>query len=160
MKKAVQRAFHCPCGREQLLAQGLCATCYTLKRQDLDYFGGNREIVLARDGYRCAVPGCTSLKRGKRSIAVHHRVPGNNDPKRLLSLCLACHAKITRTQVVRRDWPPLLRLLWREQHPNGHEQTRFDFGANTRVPEPVPLFGDLRRTRSALRLNTAHSVVA
>ncbi len=98
-----------------------------MKRQDAEYFGGKREVVLARDGYRCTVPGCTTTKRGKRSIAVHHRVPGRNDSKLLLTLCLACHAKVTRTQFVQDDWPPFLRLLWREQHPDGHEQTRLDF---------------------------------
>ena len=117
VKKGTQRVMHCPCGRENILAQGLCGTCYTLKRQDAEYFGGNREVVLARDGHRCTVPGCTTSKRGKRSIAVHHRVPGNNDPKLMLTLCLACHAKVTRTQFVQDDWPPLLRILWREAAP-------------------------------------------
>ncbi len=46
------------------------------------------------------MPGCTTLKRGKRSIAVHHRMPGNNDPKLMITLCLACHAKVTRTLFV------------------------------------------------------------
>ena len=30
----------------------MCATCYTPKRQDEEYFGGLREAVLERDGYR------------------------------------------------------------------------------------------------------------
>jgi hypothetical protein len=105
----------CPCGIEKVLALGLCATCYTLRRQDEEYFGGHREEVLKRDEYRCAVPPCTTLKRGKRSVAVHHRRPGNNDPKWMITLCLSCHAKITRTQFLRWDWPPLLIILWREQ---------------------------------------------
>jgi hypothetical protein len=46
MKTGVQRAPHCRCGREKILALGLCATCYTLKRQDEDYFGGLREQFL------------------------------------------------------------------------------------------------------------------
>jgi hypothetical protein len=49
-KTGVQRALHCRCGREKILALGLCATCYTLKRQDDEYFGGLREQVLERDG--------------------------------------------------------------------------------------------------------------
>jgi hypothetical protein len=44
-KTGVQRALHCRCGRENILALGLCATCYTLKRQDDEYFGGLREQV-------------------------------------------------------------------------------------------------------------------
>ena len=55
-KTGVQRALHCRCGREKILALGLCATCYTLKRQDENSFGGLREQVLERDGY-CRVFG-------------------------------------------------------------------------------------------------------
>jgi hypothetical protein len=40
-QKGVQRAMHCSCGRARILAHGLCATCYTLKRQDAEYFGGH-----------------------------------------------------------------------------------------------------------------------
>ena len=32
-----------------------------------------RNTVPKRDEYRCKVPGCTTLKRGKHSVAVHHR---------------------------------------------------------------------------------------
>jgi len=49
LKKGVQTAICCPCGNEKILALGLCATCYTLKRQDAEYFGGLREQVLERD---------------------------------------------------------------------------------------------------------------
>jgi hypothetical protein len=42
--------MHCPYGNAKVLALGLCATCYTLKRQDEEYFGGLREAVLERDG--------------------------------------------------------------------------------------------------------------
>ena len=57
MKKGIQTVICCPCGTEKSLALGLCATCYTLKRQDAEYFGGLREQVLERDGNacRCAV---------------------------------------------------------------------------------------------------------
>ena len=130
MARVVQRSICCPCGNEKVLALGVCATCYTLKRQDEEYFGGHREEVLARDGYRCAVPGCTTLKRGKRSIAVHHRKPGNSDPKLMITLC--------------REWPPLLRILWREQHPKGHEQTALIFGEHKALAEAVPLFQEDR----------------
>ena len=142
MKKGTQRAMHCPCGREIILAHGVCATCYTLKRQDEEYFGGQREAVLIRDGNRCAVPGCTTLKRGKRSIAVHHRKPGNSDPKLMITLCLSCHAKVTRTLHLHKEWPPLLRTLWREQHPKGHEQVQFDFSLKKPAAKFNPLFCD------------------
>lgn len=35
--------LHCPCGNHKVLAQGLCATCYTFKRQAEEHFGGLRE---------------------------------------------------------------------------------------------------------------------
>lgn len=125
--KLRQTVMHCPCGNAKVLAKGLCATCYTLKRQDEEYFGGHREEVLKRDGYRCRVPGCSTVKRGKRSIAVHHREPGNSNSAKMLTLCLACHAKVTRTLFVEADWPDFLRVLWREQHPEGHEQSALNF---------------------------------
>ena len=77
---------------------------------------------------------------GKRSIAVHHRVPGNSDPKLMLTLCLACHAKVSRTQFVHGDWPPFLRELRREQNPDGHEQTRLDFAKKGLVAKTAVLF--------------------
>lgn len=140
MARLVQQSICCPCGNDKVLALGLCATCYTLKRQDEQYFGGQRETVLTRDGNRCAVPGCTTLKRGKRSIAVHHRKPGNSDPKLMITLCLACHAKVTRTQFLSQKWPPLLRVLWREQHPKSHEQVQLDFTSESPPAQRRRLF--------------------
>ena len=109
----------------------MCAVCYTLKRQDEEYFGGLRERVLERDGYRCRV--CDASGRDKRSIIVHHRVPGKSVLHLMISLCPACHAKIHRTRVVIRLMPPLLLELWREVHPKAHEQTALNF-APTRPP--------------------------
>ncbi len=40
MKANRQRVMHCPCGNAKVLALGVCSTCYTLKRQDEEYFGG------------------------------------------------------------------------------------------------------------------------
>jgi hypothetical protein len=57
----------------------------------------------------------------------------------MIALCAGCHAKVHRTKVVLTEFPPLLLALWREQHPEGHEQTYFDF--NVRIPpaQNVPL---------------------
>lgn len=120
MKKGTQRAMHCRCGNSKILAVGLCGTCYTLKRQDEEYFGGLREAVLERDGYRCRV--CDASGRDKRSIIVHHRKPGRSVLNLMVSLCPGCHAKVHRTKAVLSAMPPLLLELWREQHPKGHEQ--------------------------------------
>ncbi len=121
-----------------MLAHGLCATCYTLKRQDEEYFGGLREVVLDRDGYCCRV--CGASGRRKRSIVVHHRVPLVSLLHLMISLCPKCHAKVGRTRVVFSLMPPLLRELWREQHPEGHEQTMLDFNPKLAVPTSLPLF--------------------
>jgi hypothetical protein len=114
-------------GRPEILALGLCATCYTLKRQDEEYFGGLRETVLERDGYRCR--GCGAAGREKRSIIVHHRVPGVSKLELMISLCPGCHAKVERTRVVLAEMNPLLLELGREQHPDGQEQIMLAFSA-------------------------------
>ena len=142
MTRLVQRSLCCPCGNDKVLALGVCSTCYTLRRQDEAYFGGHREEVLERDGYRCRVPECTTMKRGKRSVAVHHRKPGIDDPKWMITLRLACHAKVTRTLFLRRWWPKLLIVLWREQHPAAHEQKTLEFRADQPLALPVPLFSE------------------
>lgn len=129
-KKGVQLAMYCGCGREKILAHGLCSTCYTLKRQDEANFGGLREQVLKRDGYSCRV--CTASGRRKRSIAVHHRVPGRSVLNLMIALCPKCHAKVSRTKVILSQMPPLLLELWREQHPGGHEQIMLDFTTSDR----------------------------
>jgi hypothetical protein len=140
MKKGIQLAMYCGCGNEKILAHGLCATCYTLKRQDEEYFGGLREAVLQRDGYCCRV--CGASGRRKRSIVVHHRVPGVSLLHLMIALCLKCHAKVGRTKVVLSEMPPLLLALWREQHPEGHEQTYLEFRTPGPVAESVPLFDE------------------
>ena len=125
MKGPAQRSLHCQCGNRKILAMGLCPTCYSLKRQDQEYFGGLREQVLERDEYRCRV--CEVPGRDKRSITVHHRIPGKSVLNLMISLCPGCHAKVHRTKAVLSQMPPLLLELWREQHPEGHEQTALDF---------------------------------
>lgn len=62
---------------------GLWATCYALKPQDGEYYGGMREAVLERGGYHC--PVCNASVEHERSIIMHHRVPG----KSVLSLVVS-----------------------------------------------------------------------
>ena len=95
--------MHCRGGRAKILAHGLRATCYTLKRQNREHFGGLRETVLERDGHRCRV-SCRAV--------VHF----------LISLYTGCHARVHRTKAVLLRMPPLLLRPWREQHPCGQEQ--------------------------------------
>jgi 5-methylcytosine-specific restriction endonuclease McrA len=96
-----------------------------LKRQDEEYFGGLREAVLERDGYRCR--GCGAPGREKRSIIVHHRVPGVSKLELMISLCPGCHAKVERTKTVLSEMTPLLLALWREQHTEAQEQIMLGF---------------------------------
>jgi len=138
--RKAQKSLHCPCGRARVLARGLCAVCYTLRRQDEAYFGGLREMVLERDGHTCR--GCGASGRDKRSIVVHHRRPGRSRLDLMISLCPGCHARIHRTRAVLSAMSPLLRELWRELHPRGHEQTALDFRWRVAQAKPVPLFGE------------------
>ena len=138
MKGPAQRSLHCRCGNRKILALGLCSTCYTLKRQDDEHFGGLREAVLERDGKRCRV--CNASGRDKRSIIAHHRNPGKSVLNLMISLCPGCHAKVHRTRVVMSAMPSLLLQLWREQHPKGHEQTTLDFKIQGPAAKRVPLF--------------------
>jgi hypothetical protein len=139
MTKAVQKTLHCPCGRQKVIAPGLCASCYNLKRQDEEYFGGLREQVLERDEHRCCASG-----RDKGSIVVHHGAPGRSLLHLMIALCPSCHAKVHRTKAVLFRMSPLLLELWREQHPNGHEQTMLDFKARQDAAQKVPLFAEDR----------------
>jgi hypothetical protein len=108
-----------------------------MKRQDEEYFGGLREAVLERDGYRCRV--CDASGRDRRSIIVHHRRPGKSVLHLMISLCPACHAKVHRTKAVLSRMPPLLLELWRELHPKGHEQTMLDYTVKSPQAKSVPL---------------------
>ncbi len=148
MKRSVQRGLCCPCGRTDVLALGLCGTCYTLRRQDEKYFGGLRELVLRRGRYRCRV--CDGLKPG-----VHHRVPGVSKLHLMIALCAGCHAKVHRTKGMLStvDVSPLLLVLWREQHPDGHEQSFLEFKRVEDAALTEQLFGveDLAGGRGSKR---------
>jgi 5-methylcytosine-specific restriction endonuclease McrA len=62
------------------------------------YFGGIREDILKRDGYKCV--SCDN--ENKSQLRVHHRdehgrnvvkEQQNNNPDNLITLCASCHAK-------------------------------------------------------------------
>jgi hypothetical protein len=72
----------------------------------------------------------------------------------MLTLCLPCHAKVTRTFYVQDDWPGFLRVLWREQHPEGHERSALSFATTAPEAKNVLLFkemGDLPAARPKRR---------
>jgi hypothetical protein len=117
----------CPCGRPPV-KRGLCATCYALRRRDLEYFAGLRERVIERDGHLCR--GCGGRPR---RLGVHHRRPGVSSLRWMIALCPACHQRVHRTRVWRRQLPDPVRALWRELHPKAAEQLGLPFDA------PAPL---------------------
>jgi hypothetical protein len=91
-------------------------SCYRRRRYSVRFFGGNRDSALERDGRACR--GCQS----RHYLNVHHRHPG--DHARLVTLCAGCHARVHRTQILRRWLPEILIDLWREWHPDVVEQLR------------------------------------
>lgn len=95
---------------------GKCRRCYQRQRWNRRHFAGLREEVLTRDHRECR--GCGS----RELLIVHHRQPGVSKLSRLLTLCAACHARIERTQYLRRPLSEQLRRLWRELHPQAPEQ--------------------------------------
>jgi hypothetical protein len=60
----------------------------------------------------------------------------------MISLCPGCHAKVGRTKAVLSQMPPLLLQLWREQHPDGHEQTTLDFRERLVLSQREPSFAE------------------
>jgi hypothetical protein len=73
-------------------------------------FGGNRQYVLERDGYKCQECGMTDAEhreKWNRQITIDH-IDGqgrysetqNNDVSNLVTLCLSCHGR----KDVQRRW--------------------------------------------------------
>lgn len=68
------------------------------ERRNREHFGGNRQLVLDRDGHKCVQCGRT------QSLVVHHkdgtgrglRDGNNNHPDNLVTLCRSCHINVHR----------------------------------------------------------------
>jgi 5-methylcytosine-specific restriction endonuclease McrA len=112
MPRVRQRVLFCGCGRPGVIARGRCSRCYTEWRR----FGGLRHMILSRDGAHCSACGRF------QGLVVHHRRPGANQARFLLTLCRRCHARLHRTFRPRYGFPVMLRVLWREQHRGLAEQ--------------------------------------
>lgn len=131
--RSLQPALWCSCGRPLRSRGGACGACSARRRRNRVYFGGLREEVAERDGNCCR--GCCRPRTGARSLPVHHRTPGVSRRRRLITLCPGCHAIVHRLMVLRKWLPPLLRKLWREQHPKGPEQLLLEFDRISPLPE-------------------------
>jgi 5-methylcytosine-specific restriction endonuclease McrA len=119
VRRTRQRVLFCRCGSSSIWARGFCQRCYSRVRADERQFAGLRERVLDRDDHTCQGCRATSIDT---VLAVHHRQPGVSSFDLLVTLCPACHAVVERTEVLFRDVPELLRVLWRELHPEASEQ--------------------------------------
>lgn len=111
-----QTALWCPCGRDRIASNGMCDSCNRRERLSKEMFGGLRGEVLERDRFRAQCCGAIE------DLIVHHRKPGRNARRLLISLCRRCHAKVHRTLRPRYTFPEQLRELWREAHPGQAEQ--------------------------------------
>lgn len=114
-----QESLWCSCGSLLVNRHGRCAGCERRRRLSLERFGGLREAALLRDRYRCR--HC----RTRDDLLVHHRRPGVNVLRLLITLCRRCHSRVHNTLRPQYEFPALLLTLWRESHPGVAEQQVF-----------------------------------
>jgi 5-methylcytosine-specific restriction endonuclease McrA len=96
----------CPCGSEKRhWARGLCRRCYDARRYSERRFGGQRDAVLARDGYACALSGSHD------DLNVHHR-----SKLRFVTLSRGLHTRVHKLRRLPYGMPALFVRLWEEQH--------------------------------------------
>ena len=127
-EEPAQLALFCACGRRpvELPKPGCCRLCYSRRYRSLRFFGGLREVVLRRDRFRCRACGASAR------LVVHHR-SGNNQKRRLITLCIGCHTRVHRYWGLRSWVPEVLLKLWRERHLREPVQLQLPFGIRPRV---------------------------
>ena len=123
-----QLALFCGCGRRpvELREPGCCRLCYGRRYRSLRFFGGLRELILKRDRFRCRACGADAR------LIVHHR-SGDNQKRRLITLCIGCHTRVHRYRALRGWVPEVLLKLWRERHPGEPVQLQLLFGVKRQV---------------------------
>jgi hypothetical protein len=111
MEESGQLSFLCSRGAKaiELKTLGCCRSCYDRQYRSLRLFGGLRDRVLKRDGFRCRSCGARSR------LLVHHR-DKHNDEELLLTLCIGCHMRVHHSYGFRHWLPATLLRLWREWH--------------------------------------------
>jgi hypothetical protein len=117
-----QLSFLCFCGARtiELKTLGCCRSCYDRQYRSLRLFGGLRDRVLKRDGFRCR--GCGARSR----LLVHHR-DKRNEEELLLTLCIGCHMRVHHSFGFRHWLPAMLLRLWREWHEGEPVQLQLSF---------------------------------
>jgi hypothetical protein len=117
-----QLSFLCSCGAKTIELKTLryCRSCYDRQYRSRRLFGGLRDRVLKRDGYRCR--GCGARSR----LLVHHR-DNRNEEELLLTLCIGCHMRVHHSYGFRHWLPARLLRLWREWHEGEPVQLQLSF---------------------------------
>ena len=98
-----------------------CPKCARRDRLSREQFGGEREAVLRRDEYQCQACG----EVADFLILVHHRKPGVQTRRWMVTLCRRCHVRahfLHRPSYALWLESPLLYALWRELHRKQPEQ--------------------------------------
>ena len=89
--------IRCPICREKYERQGkkIYDHYYRPEKFNQQSYGGNRHIVLERDGYKCRL--CGSAQRliihHINEISYHNSDRPDNDPNNLTTLCKPCHTR-------------------------------------------------------------------
>jgi hypothetical protein len=110
IRTAGQLALLCQCGKAvELKRLGCCRSCYDRRQHSLRFFGGLRERVVRRDGFRCRACGA-SLR-----LLVHHRAI-DSEERSLITLCIRCHIRVHRWRWFRHRVSAMLVQLWMELH--------------------------------------------
>jgi hypothetical protein len=78
------------------------------------------------DRFRCRACGASAR------LVVHHR-SGDNQKRRLITLCVGCHTRVHRYRALWSWVPEVLLKLWRERHPGQPVQLQLLFGVNRQV---------------------------
>jgi hypothetical protein len=112
----MQTSLCCGCG-----APLPCDPCARRERLSREKFAGEREAVLRRDEYQCQNCGELAAER----ILVHHRKPGVQTRRWMITLCRPCHVRahfLYRASFALVTDSPMLYALWRELHRAQPEQ--------------------------------------
>lgn len=132
----MQTALLCGCGSPFILRNGMCPRCLRRDRHSRENFDGLRELILERDGWQCQCCGEVDASR----LVVHHRRPGFNRGKWLITICRACHVRVHLMYRPGYACPELLLALWREIHPAVPLQARLPLEGGFDEAEQVWLF--------------------
>ena len=138
-----QLALLCQCGKAvELKRLGCCRSCYD-RRHSLRFFGGLRERVLRRDGFRCRACNTGS------PFLVHHRAI-DGEERSLITLCIRCHIRVHRWRRFRHKVSAMLVQLWTELHAGAPLQLQLPLGTACEIRGQVvnPKDGQCRRLES------------